>query len=146
MSTWDDASQNNAATSALYVPKNKNKNRMNNGLSAPLLPQEQEYQNNNKPYVNNNTSNNAQVRDQQAESVGSNVSDEIFYGNGKGLKLSKNYKTEEDFQRSLLEERERDIIQTTESIRKVNEVFTELGGLVESQQVNIDDIENQVSL
>jgi hypothetical protein len=151
MSGWDDAAESNSASSALFVPKKNQKK----GLAAPLLPQEETF-----PVRNNNVNSsggggggggviinnsiNSQVREQQAESLGSNVSDEIFYGSGRGLKLVYNAKTEEDFQRSLLEERERDIVQTTESIRKVNEVFAELGGLVQSQQHNIDDIENQV--
>jgi hypothetical protein len=149
MSGWDDAAQSDGASSALFVPKKNQKK----GLAAPLLPQQETF-----PVRNNNVNSsggggggviinnsiNSQVREQQAESLGSNVSDEIFYGSGRGLKLVYNAKTEEDFQRSLLEERERDIVQTTESIRKVNEVFAELGGLVQSQQHNIDDIENQV--
>mmetsp|Transcript_48473 Transcript_48473/g.62208 ORF Transcript_48473/g.62208 Transcript_48473/m.62208 type:complete len:178 (-) Transcript_48473:258-791(-) len=101
-----------------------------NSLNAPLLPNDELV---------------TPSDDSQKGSVSSIISDEIFYGNGKGLKLVYNVKNEEDFERELAEEREREIIQTTESLRKVHEVFAELGGLVQAQQTDIDVIENQVT-
>jgi hypothetical protein len=75
----------------------------------------------------------------------SNVSDEIAYGSGVGLRQIYAAHNEEDFERSMAEEREAEILRTAENIRKVNEVFSEVATLVAGQQDSVNDIENQVS-
>ena len=76
----------------------------------------------------------------------SNIYEEIMHGEGAGLKLIYSAQTEDDFERAMAEERERDILATTENIKKVNQVFSEVAQLVSAQQQDVDTIESQVGM
>ena len=72
------------------------------------------------------------------------ANDEITHGSGKGLTLLYEATTEEDHERIMAEEREREIERTHEQVVLVNEVFNDLGQLVATQQADVDTIEHQV--
>lgn len=115
MSDWETA-QHNAVRSG------------RGGLRAPLLPDE--------PTSSSSSGNQRSVRGQTASNqrqggggggcsgcgggeVSSYAADEIMHGEGNGLKLVYAAHTEEEWENQLAEERERDIIATTQNVQKV---------------------------
>jgi t-SNARE complex subunit (syntaxin) len=52
---------------------------------------------------------------------------------------------DEDYYKAIIEEREKDIIETAENVNKINIIFSDLGKLVSEQQENVNDIENQIN-
>jgi preprotein translocase subunit SecG len=64
---------------------------------------------------------------------------------GTNIRLLYAAHNEEDFQREMEEEREREIIETANKVRMVNEVFTDVNNLVAEQQSGVDQISDHVS-
>ena len=63
---------------------------------------------------------------------------------GETLRMVYTAHNEEEFQREMEAEREREIIETANKVRMVNEVFAEVGNLVAEQQSDVDQIQTQV--
>jgi hypothetical protein len=95
MSEWDAAARNNP------------------GLKAPLLPSDASRKQ--KPRGG---------RGFEGPPTSSSItSDEVIHGQAKGLKLIYEAQTEEEWANQLAEERERDILSTSQNVRKVRTVF-----------------------